>query len=156
MLKERIPETNEGIQEKLTVEVYDKFARNMRDKGWNNVDGFIASGITGGNVLEIGPGPGYVGLEWLRKSQNGKLTGIEISSEMIRMVLRNAQEYNLQERVRYIKGNCMKMPFDDNLFDAVISNGSLHEWENPGRTFDEIHRVLKPGGRISIPFSRAT
>ena len=34
--------------------------------GLNNVDAFIKSGIAGGNVLEIGPGPGYVGLEWLK------------------------------------------------------------------------------------------
>ena len=43
-------------------------ARFMRDKGWNGVDDMIASGISGGDVLEIGPGPGYVGLEVVRKS----------------------------------------------------------------------------------------
>lgn len=33
MVKERIIETNEGIQDKLTVEIFDRFARIMRDKG---------------------------------------------------------------------------------------------------------------------------
>jgi hypothetical protein len=41
MLKQRIVENNEGIQDGLTVEVFDRFAKGMRDKGWNNVDGFV-------------------------------------------------------------------------------------------------------------------
>ena len=41
MIRERIPETNEGIQEHITVEIFDSFARFKRDKGWNNVDVFF-------------------------------------------------------------------------------------------------------------------
>jgi ubiquinone/menaquinone biosynthesis C-methylase UbiE len=44
----------------------------------------------------------------------------------------------------------MEMPFEDESFDTVISNGSLHEWENPIRSFNEIYRVLRPGGRYCI------
>jgi len=67
MLKARVPETNEGIQSELTVEQFDIFARHMRDKGWNGVDDMIASGISAGELLELGPGPGYVGLELARR-----------------------------------------------------------------------------------------
>ncbi|MFV0241822.1 MAG: hypothetical protein ACK5H4_17510 [Lacrimispora sphenoides] len=77
MKKQRIIETNEGIQDKLTVEIFDNFARIMRDKGWNSVNSFMKAGITKGNVLEIGPGPGYVGHEWLKKFPDAALTGIE-------------------------------------------------------------------------------
>jgi len=42
------------------------------------------------------------------------------------------------------------MPFEDGIFDAVFSNGSLHEWESAGTVFDEIARVLKTGGRFCI------
>jgi ubiquinone/menaquinone biosynthesis C-methylase UbiE len=150
MIQKRIPETDEGIQEHLTVAFFDSFARHMRDKGWNNVDSFIAAGITGGSVLEIGPGPGYVGLEWLRRSPGAQLTGLEISREMIAAARKNAGEYGLTEKVTYIEGNCMNMPFPDATFDAVISNGSLHEWEDPVRTFGEVYRVLKSGGKFCI------
>jgi ubiquinone/menaquinone biosynthesis C-methylase UbiE len=118
----------------------------MRDRNRNNVGTFLAAGITGGTVLEIGPGPGYVGLSWLERSPGGVLTGIEISDEMIRLAERNAAECGMGVRARYVKGNCMEMPFAEESFDAVISSNSLHEWESPGKVFDEIHRVLKPGG----------
>lgn len=150
MIKERIPETNEGIQDTLTVEVFDRFAKGMRDKGWNNVQNFIKAGISGGNVLELGPGPGYVGLEWLKSCPGAALTGCEISPAMIAMAQKNAQEYGLASDVWYVEGNCMEMPFPKDTFDGVISNGSLHEWEDPVKVFSEIERVLKPGGRFCI------
>ncbi len=99
MTKERIIETRDGIQDALTVEVFDRFARGMRDKGWNNVSSFLAAGITGGRVLEIGPGPGYVGLEWLKACPEGTLTALEISPEMIRLARKNAAEYGMSGRV---------------------------------------------------------
>lgn len=148
MVKLRTIETNEGIQNEVTVEMFDIFARTMRDKGWNGVDGMIASGIRGGDVLEVGPGPGYVGLELAKKLHPASLTGCEISPAMIRFAAKNANEYGIS--ARYIEGNCMEMPFEDESFDTVISNGSLHEWENPIRSFNEIYRVLRPGGRYCI------
>jgi ubiquinone/menaquinone biosynthesis C-methylase UbiE len=149
-LKQRKIETNTGIQNELTVEIFDQFARGMRDKGWNGVESYIQTGITGGMVLEIGPGPGYVGLEWLMRSKDTTLTGLEISPAMIQIAERNAKEYKLSHRASYIQGNCMAMPFPDHCYDAVFSNGSLHEWEDPILTFREIHRVLKPDGVFCI------
>ncbi len=148
MVKTRVIETNEGIQNEVTVESFDIFARGMRDKGWNGVDEMIASGIKGGDVLELGPGPGYVGLELVQKIEAKSLTGCEISPAMLRLAKKNAVEYNFP--AQYVLGNCMKMPFSDESFDTVISNGSLHEWENPMETFAEIHRVLRSGGRYCI------
>lgn len=148
MIKTRVIETTEGIQDEITVEMFDIFARSMRDKGWNGVDGMIASGIAGGDVLEIGPGPGYVGLELAKRLRPKSLTGCEISPAMIRVAKKNSEEYGIP--ARYVQGNCMEMPFADESFDSVISNGSLHEWENPIRAFNEIHRVLRAGGRYCI------
>ncbi len=149
-MRERVIETNDGIQEELTVEVFDQFARRMRDKGWNSVGTIIKSGILSGDVLEIGPGPGYVGLEWLKQSENSKLTGCEISKSMITMATKNAIEYGFEKRVTYVEGNAMCMPFAASSFDAVFSNGSLHEWEDPVQVFNEIYRVLKPGGYYCV------
>lgn len=148
MLKARVIETNNGIQNEITVEAFNLFARSMRDKGWNGVDGMIASGIKGGDMLEIGSGPGYVGLELAKKLNLSRLTGCEISSAMIRISEKNAIEYGIS--ACYVLGNCMEMPFEDESFDTIISNGSLHEWENPLRVFGEIMRVLRPGGRYCI------
>ena len=108
----------------------------------------IASGIKGADMLEIGPGPGYVGLELAKKIHVTSLTGCEISPAMLRFAEKNANEYGIS--ARYLIGNCMNMPFEDESFDTIISNGSLHEWENPILVFNEIYRVLRTGGRYCI------
>ena len=150
MVKQRVIETNEGIQDKLDVEVFNEFANGMRDKGWNNVDVFISAGITKGTVLEIGSGPGLIGLEWLKKTQSDGLSALEISDAMICIAKENAADYGLLDKVRYVKGDALEMPFEGRSFDAVFSNGSLHEWEKPVKVFNEIYRVLKPGGIFCV------
>ena len=148
MTKQRVIETDNGIQDEITVQVFDEFARWMRGKGWNGVEEMLTSGIYGGAMLEIGPGPGYVGLELVKRLPGASLTGCEISAAMLRVAEKNAVEYRIP--ARYVLGDAMEMPFPDNSFDSVISNGSMHEWKNPVRVFNEIHRVLRPGGRFCI------
>ncbi|MBN2119387.1 MAG: class I SAM-dependent methyltransferase [Anaerolineales bacterium] len=150
MTKPRIPETDHGIQGEITVAQYDQMQRSLRDRGWMETKALIASGITQGHALEIGHGPGYLGLEWLKQTENTTLTGFDISPDMSALAQHNAQEYGMTARTQYRLGNCDHLPFDDDTFDAVFTNGSLHEWANPQSAFDEIWRVLKPGGRYFI------
>ena len=150
MVKPRIVETEEGIQGEFNVETYDRFMRGMRDRGWIETNLVLKAGITQGLALEVGPGPGYLGLEWLKKTEGTKLKALEISPDMITIAERNAKEYGLQNRATYVKGDAREMPFDDNTFDAAFTNGSLHEWSQPKQVLNEIHRVLKPGGRYLI------
>ena len=49
-----------------------------------------------------------------------------------------------------MRSNGNQVPFDDGTFDAVFSNGSLHEWADPRGTFNEIGRVLKAQGKVFI------
>jgi ubiquinone/menaquinone biosynthesis C-methylase UbiE len=150
MVKPRIVETDEGIQGELDVQTYNTMMRSLRDKGWMETGHIITSGITHGLALEIGPGPGYLGLEWLKKTEGTMLLAVEISPEMTKIAERNAREYGLEGRVKYVKGDAHQIPFDDNTFDGVFTNGSLHEWSQPIRVFDEVYRVLKPGAKYFI------
>jgi ubiquinone/menaquinone biosynthesis C-methylase UbiE len=150
MTRPRVIETDQGIQGEFNVNLYDQMQRRLRDKGWIETADIIKSGITNGSALEIGPGPGYLGLEWLKGTQGTTLKGLDISPDMISLAERNAEEYGLGERVEYVLSSGDKMPFDNETFEAVFTNGSLHEWSNPGNTLKEIWRVLKPGGRVFI------
>ena len=150
-LKERIPETDHGITGIDTVETYDKMMKTHRDRGWLGIDSMIKYGFNNGHALEIGPGPGYLGLEWLANTSDTRLTGLDISDDMIKLAKKNASSYNMNHnRTEYCKGNAASMPLPDNTFDYAFSNGSLHEWEFPERVFNEIYRVLKPGGKFHI------
>jgi len=150
MTRPRVQETDHGIQGEFNVTMYDQMQKSMRDRGWIQTHLLLENGITQGCALEIGPGPGYLGLEWLRHTQGTTLKGLDISADMIALARRNAQEYGLSERAEYIHSSGSQVPFDNGTFDAVFTNGSMHEWAEPRGTLDEIWRVLKPGGRALI------
>jgi len=150
MVKPRKIETGEGIQGDLDVRHYDRMMRRMRDKGWLEIRDILKTGINRGLALEVGPGPGYLGLEWLKKTTGTCLKAVEISPAMIEIARRNAGEYGFTDRVEYVKGDGGNIPFHDNLFDAAFTNGSLHEWAEPKNVLREIYRVLKPGGKYMV------
>ena len=150
MVKPRISHTDHGRGE-FDAKNYDKMMRRLRDRGWIIwTKMIIGAGISSGLTLEVGPGPGYLGLEWLKHTQDTILWGLDISEDMIAIAERNAREYGLTDRVKYVRGDAGKMPFESEYFDAVFSNGSLHEWANPEEILNEIARVLKPGGRYRL------
>jgi ubiquinone/menaquinone biosynthesis C-methylase UbiE len=151
MVKERTIETTRGLTGEVNVEIYDKFMRRRRDRGgWIDTEPVLTAGINRGLVLEIGPGPGYLGLEWLKKTDKTSLQTLEISLDMIKIAEKNAIDYNFQKRIKNIHGNALEMPFEDNMFDGVFTNGSLHEWADPIKVFNEIYRVLKIDGKYCI------
>lgn len=150
MVKPRVVETDQGITGVFETQAYDQMLRHLRDKGWMETDLIVKEGISSGLALEVGPGPGYLGLEWLKKTDGTTLKGLDISEDMIALACKNAAAYGMTARVGYVKGDARKMPFDNDYFDGVFSNGSLHEWAHPVEILSEVGRVLKPGGRYVV------
>ncbi|MGM0468566.1 MAG: class I SAM-dependent methyltransferase, partial [Promethearchaeati archaeon] len=80
-----------------------------------------------------------------------KITGLDLSEDMIQVANKNKNEEKVHNRVKYIKGNAENMDmFGDNSFDVVFSNASLHHWIHPEKAFNEINRVLKQDGVFCI------
>jgi ubiquinone/menaquinone biosynthesis C-methylase UbiE len=121
----RAVETDRGIQGLFTVGVYDQMQRRFTDKGWIETKAIIRSGITEGTALEVGPGPRYLGLEWLKHTDRTRLTGVDITPDMISIARMNAAEYGFSERVEYAENSGAAMPFDDNEFDVSFCAGSF-------------------------------
>ena len=150
MKRTRVIETVCGIQSGTDTKDFDIMQSKLRDRGFLDTESIIKSGISKGYAVEIGPGPGYLGLEWLKKTENTHLTGIEISREMIKHAEKNSRDYSLQNRAEYLEANALSIPLWDNSADSVFSSGSLHEWENPLTVINDIYRILKPGGKLFI------
>ncbi|MFD1954377.1 class I SAM-dependent methyltransferase [Paenibacillus thailandensis] len=151
-MEERIIETTEGLQDEHIVREYDKMQRDVRDSGWldKKIKLMIEKGLCSGTALEIGPGPGYFGLEWLKATENTSLCGLDISKAMADLARENSREYGFGSRTDYRVGDAGKMEFADNAFDLAISSYSLHEWEFPLQVLQEIGRVLKENGSLFI------
>ncbi len=100
-------------------------------------------------LLDVGCGPGIIALEAARRLPQGHLTGIDISSNMIELAKGLAAEDGATN-VSFQVGDALNLDFPDNSFDVVISSLVFPWVPDQKRHLAEIHRVLKPGGRLGL------
>ena len=103
--------------------------------------------LKGKHLLEIGCGMGYDSLEFLKRGV--QVTATDLTPNAVKMTRQHFEVEKVKaEDVR--TANALDLPFDDNTFDAVWSNGVLHATGDTRRAIQETRRVLKPGGRAII------
>ncbi|MGO0765593.1 class I SAM-dependent methyltransferase, partial [Citrobacter freundii] len=73
----------------------------------------------------------------------------DLSSQMLEVVAKAAKDRGL-DNIATRQGYAESLPFEDNVFDVVISRYSTHHWHDVGRALREVNRVLKPGGVLIV------
>ncbi|AIF82140.1 methylase involved in ubiquinone/menaquinone biosynthesis [Candidatus Nitrososphaera evergladensis SR1] len=106
----------------------------------------------GETVVDLGSGAGIdVFLSAKRVGAGGRAIGIDMTDEMLAKARKNASEHGGYENVEFRKGDIEeRIPLEDASADAVISNCVINLTLDKVKTFSEIHRVLKDGGRMVI------
>lgn len=99
-------------------------------------------------VVVIGPGPG-VGLV-AAAGRSGHVIGIDPSDLMLAMARRRCASLIAQGRVRLALGTAARTGEPDASADLVISVNNLQLWPDVPGALAELHRVLRPGGRILL------
>jgi SAM-dependent methyltransferase len=101
-------------------------------------------------VLDVGSGAGTDSLVAAQMvGSEGRVTGIDMTSEMLAKARAAASDMDAAN-VHFVEGEVERLPFEDESFDVVISNGVIDLIPDKDAVFSEIHRVLRPGGRIQI------
>lgn len=100
-------------------------------------------------VLDVGSGPGALCLMVAEEFPTVSITGIDYSRTEVRAAerLRNKRRV---ENCRFLRGDAMSLPFDDDTFDTVMSFASIKHWPDKVQGLKEIKRVLATGGRAII------
>lgn len=99
-------------------------------------------------VLDVGCGTGWA-VRYASQlcGDNGEVFGIDISPEMIKKAKEQSSGY---KNVFFSNADSEAMPFDDNYYDFIICTNSFHHYQNPVKVLNEMHRVLKPSGKVYI------
>ena len=104
----------------------------------------------GDAVLDIGSGAGFDSLLAGRMvGPLGHVTGVDMTPEMRAKARANAALLGLAN-VEFVDGLAERLPLSDASCDVVISNGVINLCPDKLAVYREIHRVLKPGGRVQI------
>ena len=104
----------------------------------------------GETVLDLGSGGGIdVLLSARRVGSTGRAYGLDMTDEMLDLARRNAADAGA-ENVEFLKGYIEDVPLPDASVDVIISNCVINLSADKGAVFEEMRRVLRPGGRIGI------
>jgi SAM-dependent methyltransferase len=105
----------------------------------------------GRDVLEAGCGIGTDAVQFVRSG--ARYTGIDFSPTALDLAGRRPE---LRD-ARLVQGSVVELPFPDDSFDLVYSNGVIHHLPQTSQAIAEFHRVLRPGGTaIVMVYHRAS
>ncbi len=112
---------------------------------------FVLGGLEPGErVLDLGCGAGTDSLIAAQMvGREGRVTGIDMTTEMLAKAKAAAVAMGV-ENAEFVEGQAEKLPFPDESFDVVISNGVIDLIPDKGAVFSELYRLLVPGGRVQI------
>jgi len=137
-------------QQKVRAETYGE---DIGQSGWMTADELryfirLLELSPSSNVLEVGSGSGGPAL-FLVETAGCKLTGLDINEFGVNNANALAKQRGLAERARFQRADVSQpLPFDGNMFDAVISNDSMCHIPKRLQVLKEWFRVLKPGGQM--------
>jgi SAM-dependent methyltransferase len=101
-------------------------------------------------VLDLGSGAGTDSLIAAQMvGPDGRVTGIDMTPEMLAKA-RAAAAAMGAGNVEFVEAEAERLPFAEESFDVVISNGVIDLIPDKDAVFSELYRVLKPGGRLQI------
>ena len=95
-------------------------------------------------VLEVGCGAG--GHSSLFCKEGAHITSLDLTLDRVVATKKKLDIIDQNKSSLVLQGDAENLPFEDNHFDIVYSNGVLHHTPNTQKSIDEVRRVLKPGG----------
>jgi ubiquinone/menaquinone biosynthesis C-methylase UbiE len=132
-----------SLRKRLFALTYDRMSAKAEKAGLGALRKELLAGASG-DVLEIGGGTG-ANLPYYGAAVD-TLTVTEPDASMLRRLERRAREHAPLAKV--LRAPAEDLPFDDATFDTVVSTLVLCGVDDQPRALRELHRVLRPGGRL--------
>jgi len=133
MRRVKILDSKEGYS--LTADYYDK-----KSAYWDSFEKdkvlLLFGNLMGKKILDVGAGTGRLSSKLAE--QGAEVTALDVSEEMLNKIK--------NKKVKKVIGDAEDLPFDEGIFDIVITTFLIVHLRDLKRFFDEVYRVLKPGG----------
>lgn len=160
---ERVPECG-AIEDSRGLSA-EKYADIMKERLWDEYERFARFALEegkpprGARVLEIGPGPGWIGVILAKARPDLELEAIDASDAMVRAYQATIEREGLEERIHVKIGRAESLADGDadsfaGKFDLVYSRDSLHHWDDPSAAFSAIRGLLRENGRLVLQDER--
>lgn len=119
------------------------------DKIWRRKAIRLISGYAPRTILDVATGTGDFAIAAL-KSGAQKITGIDISKEMVAVGQEKIRKMGLENKIELMIGDSEAIDFPDQTFDVATVAFGVRNFENLGQGLDQLFRVLKTGGTLCV------
>src|SRR5262249_49553446 len=100
-------------------------------------------------IIDVGCGTGHRVMPLAKHFAVKEYVGLDHSSASLKVAEELGKELELTN-VTLVEGDLFGIPYDNNSFDIVISQGVLHHTSDPYRGFVELVRICRPGGLVNV------
>lgn len=138
----------EEITKKLYEDIHPFVDVEYAIDNYLQTTGLTPNDFKGKDILDCGYGGTGWALELFARSGVRRLAGIDLNERWRDLNLQRLQRYTCEKDIR--AGSVLELPFEDNSFDFVHSNGVLHHTTDWKKGAAEMARVLKPGGSMFL------
>ena len=104
----------------------------------------------GQKLLDVAGGTGDISFKFLKRSGSGHATVLDITENMLIEGRKRAETDQILDRLDWIVGDAMFLPFADNSFDVYTISFGIRNVTQPQEALNEAFRVLRPGGRLMV------
>lgn len=101
-------------------------------------------------ILDVATGTADLAIEAVKLLDPKHVTGMDISSEMIRLANKKVVKKGLEEKITLETGDSESLKYEDDAFDAITAAFGVRNFGNLEVGLQEMYRVLKKGGRLVI------
>jgi SAM-dependent methyltransferase len=105
---------------------------------------------SGLQIVDVGAGPGGLAVALAGAFPDAGITAVDIDAAMAALARARVAREGLDGRIRVSVADVAALPLATHSVDLVTSSFSVHHWPDAAAGFAEIHRVLRPGGRVII------
>ena len=102
------------------------------------------------HILDVATGTGDFAIQLYQSLKPEHITGIDLSRGMLDEACRKAKEKRLEKNITFLQGDCMALEMKDASFDAVTVAFGVRNFEHLQQGYQEMARVLKPGGMLCV------
>jgi demethylmenaquinone methyltransferase/2-methoxy-6-polyprenyl-1,4-benzoquinol methylase len=104
----------------------------------------------GQKLLDVAGGTGDIAFRFLNRAQDAHVTVLDLTASMLEAGRQRAEAEELSDKLDWIVGDAMALPFADNTFDRYTISFGIRNVTRVQDALNEAFRVLRPGGRLMV------
>lgn len=120
------------------------------DKGWRKKAIKSIAAIQPKIILDVATGTADLAIAAAKALPEAQIIGVDISEGMLEVGRKKLKSSHPDKNIELLTGDSEHLPFNDNHFDAITCAYGVRNFQNLEAGLADMHRVLRPGGKIAI------